>query len=398
MRKGREAVVRFTNSGPTNISVHVHGQYNRAPFDGRAADYTHPGQYKDYHYPNAQNARTIWYHDHTEFVTGENVYRGQAGFYLLKDEEEDADSALIYDTNGNNNVFGDIIQVNGQPWSYMQVEPRKYRFRLLNSVVSRIFNISLHEGLDGDAIRFDMIASDSGLFNHSIPTTSFAFSMGERYELIIDFSPNKGRSLTLCNERGAPGIADYAATDLVMRFQVTDATSSDTNNGPISPTLRQIPPPPQTNTTTKTFAFERVDDVWAINGVGWADIENRILTRPALGTDEIWELQDGDAGGVHPVHIHLVDFQVLSRTRGRGGVQGMFHCHNMVHEDHNMLVAFNVTNLEKWGYNESTVFIDPMEAVFRLRDIRPEEHTLDAIWEKLEWFWGLNAYNRTVVG
>jgi FtsP/CotA-like multicopper oxidase with cupredoxin domain len=57
-----EAVVRFVNNGPTNVSVHVHGQYNRAPFDGWAADYAYPGQYKDYHYPNAQNARTIWYH------------------------------------------------------------------------------------------------------------------------------------------------------------------------------------------------------------------------------------------------------------------------------------------------------------------------------------------------
>lgn len=54
-----EAVVRFTNKSPTNSSVHVHGQYNRAPFDGWAADYALPGQYKDYYYPNAQNARTI---------------------------------------------------------------------------------------------------------------------------------------------------------------------------------------------------------------------------------------------------------------------------------------------------------------------------------------------------
>lgn len=57
-----EAVVRFINRGPSKMSVHVHGQYNRAPFDGWAADYAQPGQYKDYHYPNAQNARTIWYH------------------------------------------------------------------------------------------------------------------------------------------------------------------------------------------------------------------------------------------------------------------------------------------------------------------------------------------------
>ena len=114
------------------MSVHVHGQYNRAPFDGWASDYAYTGQYKDYHYPNAQNARTIWYHDHTEFETGENVYMGQEGFYILTDDEEQAlrlptgdydvplsicakqygsNGELVYDTRGNNGLPGDVIQV-----------------------------------------------------------------------------------------------------------------------------------------------------------------------------------------------------------------------------------------------------------------------------------------------
>lgn len=44
------------------MTAHVHGQFNRAPFDGWAGDMVAPGQYKDYYYPNAQNARTMWYH------------------------------------------------------------------------------------------------------------------------------------------------------------------------------------------------------------------------------------------------------------------------------------------------------------------------------------------------
>jgi bilirubin oxidase len=144
-------VVRFTNNSPTNSSVHVHGQYNRAPFDGWAADYAIPGQYKDYYYPNAQNARTIWYHvspplvamspsgpranflqDHTERETGENVYMGLSGFYILTDDEEQAlglpagdydipltlgakqynsDGSLLYNTNNNTGLWGDVIHV-----------------------------------------------------------------------------------------------------------------------------------------------------------------------------------------------------------------------------------------------------------------------------------------------
>jgi hypothetical protein len=73
----------------------------------------------------------------------------------------------------------------------------------------------------------------------------------------------------------------------------------------------------------------------------------------------------------------------------------MFHCHNLVHEDHDMLVAFNVTNLEKWGYDNSTMFIDPMEPAFRPKNIDPEDYTDEAIRSKLDWFYNLNPYNQS---
>lgn len=62
--KDTETIVRFINNAELANSVHLHGSYSRAPFDGWAEDVTEPGQYKDYHYPNQQNARTLWYHDH----------------------------------------------------------------------------------------------------------------------------------------------------------------------------------------------------------------------------------------------------------------------------------------------------------------------------------------------
>lgn len=180
-----EAVVRFTNNSPTNSSVHVHGQYNRAPFDGWADDYANPDQYKDYYYPNAQNARSIWYHDHTARQTGENVYMGLYGFYLLTDEEEQAlglpagdydiplalsakqyaaDGSLFFDTHNNTGLWGDVIHVNGQPWPYMNVEPRKYRFRILDGSVSRSYDLYLQDDETEEALSFDMIASDGGTF------------------------------------------------------------------------------------------------------------------------------------------------------------------------------------------------------------------------------------------
>jgi bilirubin oxidase len=102
-----------------------------------------------------------------------------------------------------------------------------------------------------------------------------------------------------------------------MRFVVGKSTSDNSNNDPVPSTLRSIPPTPQAN-VTKRFEFARIGEEWVVNGVGWADIEHRILTRPTLGADEIWELRNGNGTGVHPVHIHLVDFQILSRSGGRG--------------------------------------------------------------------------------
>lgn len=183
VKKGTEAVVRFINHGEKPNAVHLHGSYSRAPFDGWADDTTEVGQYKDYYYPNAQNARTLWYHDHAIEHTAENAYMGQAGtyhvefslllpftnipigFYIMTDPEERAIPGLPQDEydipialtskrynndgtlwspekNGEDkNLFGDVVHVNGQPWPYFKVEPRKYRLRFLNAAISRSWEL-----------------------------------------------------------------------------------------------------------------------------------------------------------------------------------------------------------------------------------------------------------------
>lgn len=144
--------------------------------------------------------------------------------------------------------------------------------------------------------------------------------MGERYEIIIDFADYAGQNFTLKNQGGMGEGIDYAATDMVMRIAVGDEVTDDTNNGDIPSVLRDIPPPPDTDSVGKNFTFERINETWLINGVGFADVEHRILAKPDRGGDEIWELSNGDGKGSHPIHIHLVDFQILSRTGGRDKV------------------------------------------------------------------------------
>ncbi|PVI05199.1 bilirubin oxidase [Periconia macrospinosa] len=414
MQRNREAVVRFINSGPTNMSVHVHGQFSRAPFDGWAADYALPGQYKDYYYPNAQSARTIWYHDHVEHKSAESVYHGQEGGYIISDPEEQAlnlpsgkhDISLSISSKSYNwdgslkwNTFGDVLHVNGQPWPYLRVKPRKYRFRLLNGCISR------------------------GLFSHPVTTRKLAFSQGERYELVVDFAKYAGKNVTMRNDRDVIDAVDFPATDRVLRFVVDKWINDDTNNGDVPQQLGHVPPIPENVTVEKEFSFTRRNDRgWLINGVGFSDLRNRILTRPMRGSQEIWTFTNGAQSGSHPIHIHLVEFHILSRTGGRNYVEPyeaaglkdvvwlapgetvkvvaqyapwpgvyMFHCHNLIHEDHDMLVAFNVSQLREWGYTDDTLFIDPMQPEFRPKWYNPHKDGTDiAIREKISWFYRFN--------
>lgn len=115
-------------------------------------------------------------------------------------------------------VYGDVIQVNGQPWPYMDVEPRKYRFRWLNSAISRTFNLYYElESAPGKKLPFTVIGSDAGLLEKSISTDNLYISMAERWEVVVDFSKYAGKKVTVRNTQGFAPDSDFAGTDRVMR-------------------------------------------------------------------------------------------------------------------------------------------------------------------------------------
>lgn len=446
MEKGREAVVRFKNHGDNDMSVHLHGCYTRAPFDGWAEDVTKPGEYKDYYYPNSQSARTLWYHDHAVGQTAENAYFGQAGFYILHDPAEDAlglpmgkydiplalnsksynsDGTLYNPKNERMSMEGDVIHVNGQPWPYLSVEPRKYRLRWLDSSISRTFKLSFADD-DGKSVPFQVIGADTGLLTKPVTSSDLEISMAERWEIIFDFSAYAGQNVTVKNEdEGGPrGNNDGGNTDKVMRFVVGNTVSDFFNNGNPPSNLRTVPfPPNKSGKVDRSFDFEMVQGTWEVNGVTFADTKNRILANPPRGAIEIWSLTNGNGGMAHPVHIHLVDFQILSRTGGQRGVLDyekealkdvvlvergetvnviaryapydgvyMFHCHNLIHEDHDMMAAFNVTALKDFGYPETTRLQDPMEQRWRAKPISDADDSKSAVEEKCALFESLNAY------
>jgi FtsP/CotA-like multicopper oxidase with cupredoxin domain len=154
VHRGRDAVVRHCNELPAThptlgyenwTSVHLHGSCSLPQYDGYASDITRKSQYKDYKYPNCQDARTLWYHDHGIHHTAENAYMGLAGMYIMHDELEqslaiphgkydvpfilrdalfDVNGQLLYQDNSRSSVHGDVLLVNGVPWPTMKVEKR----------------------------------------------------------------------------------------------------------------------------------------------------------------------------------------------------------------------------------------------------------------------------------
>jgi spore coat protein A len=399
--RGRQVKVRFTNSLPDRhpvlgyeptTSVHLHGSASEPQYDGYADDMTRPGEYKDYIYPNFQPQRTIWYHDHGIHHTAPNVYMGLAGFYLLNDPLKPAplptgkydvamvvqdrgfasDGQLLYNDNSQSGAYGNVILVNGAPWPVLKVERRLYRFRILNGSVSRGYMFQLSTG-DPVAI----VGTDGGLMPKPQLVNSWRHGMAERYEVLIDFSKYKvGQRVELLN-LGVPNVPNYANTGRIMAFDVVSDAQDLTNNTIPSKVTDEndvMNLQESKSLRTRQILLERKNGEWVINGETWDLVQasnyTHSIANPGFGDTEIWEITNKSGGWFHPTHIHLVDFKVLTRN-GRpsyaweqgpkdvvyigenetvrllmkfdtGKGRYMMHCHNLPHEDHDMMVQFEV--------------------------------------------------------
>jgi FtsP/CotA-like multicopper oxidase with cupredoxin domain len=393
--------VRFVNNLPpthpflgyeSTTSVHLHGSDSLPQYDGYASDLTAPGQYKDYHWPNNQDARTIWYHDHAHEHTAENAYFGLAGNYLLHDADELAlpiphgqydvpitigdalfqpDGNLLFSLDNQNGQWGNVILVNGRPWPAMKVARRKYRFRILVATLSRSFEFSLSTG---DPFR--IIGTDGGLMPAPQTVTSYRQLSGERYEIVIDFAKYKaGQRVVLKNSLG--GINEvFTNTDKIMAFDVTDDAFDPSDNSVpdvLNPNSDAMNVSESQSVVNRSVELRRENGQWTMNGHTWAEVVASnyrfVLAQAKDGTVETWTVKNSSGGWFHPFHTHLADFRILSRNgrpafaweRGpkdvfylgeneevkvlihfEGAGKYMVHCHNLIHEDHDMMTQYEV--------------------------------------------------------
>lgn len=392
-----------TGDAPVGI-VHLHGGKVAPESDGYPEWAFPPGEQAPlYTYPNDQPAATIWYHDHALGITRLNVMMGMAGFYLIRDDEEDAlelpageyeiamaiqdrsfnaDGSLRYPEMWHEHFFGDVVLVNGKVWPWLAVDRGKYRFRIVNGSNSRAYTLALSNGAT-----FWQIGTDLGLLEAPVALTQVTLLPGERADVIMDFAPyGAGTELVLTNSAPAPfpGFPGVGVIPDVMKF-IVGADAGHT--APLPGALVTVPPLHEEDaviervldlrTAPNVHCPEHHDQVWTIDGLMWHDITEF----PVLGTTEIWTWRN-NSGISHPMHMHLVMVQILDRQaiddltgepvgprippdlNERGwkdtvnappgfftrvimrfeGATGLFpyHCHILEHEDHEMMRQFQV--------------------------------------------------------
>ncbi|MCI0675833.1 MAG: DNRLRE domain-containing protein [Phycisphaerales bacterium] len=384
--------------------THLHGGLVTQQSDGYPEWAFPPGQSSPvYEYPNNQPAATIWYHDHALGITRLNVVMGLAGFYLIRDDLEDAlniprgeyeiamaiqdrsfnaDGSLKYPEIMMDHVFGDVLLVNGKVWPYLNVKQGKYRFRIVDGSTSRAYRLSLSNGAT-----FWQIGSDTGLLPAPVAMTQVLVTPGERLDLVMDFAPYAaGTEIILTNDAPAPypGSPGVGVIPNVMKFivqdQVGDTDRLPANLAPVEPIPSALSVKERTQelrVIADTQCQDNPHGMWTLDGLMWDDITEF----PRLGATEIWGWKNRSSM-THPMHMHLVSVQVLDRqefdtvtgipfgplyppaaneigwkdtvqsppgfvtrviTRF-DGYEGLYpyHCHIIDHEDHEMMRQFEV--------------------------------------------------------
>jgi len=361
---------------PTNaIVTHVHGGHVSAAADGTPLQYYTPDgvgngpafpgipgtNYVTNTYPNDQDAATIWYHDHAMGLTRLNPYAGMAGFYLIfdnidtvdgsglnipgitaggaydiglaiQDKDFYDDGSLAYPTDTNPPVpgapvpssptefFGNFMLVNGVTWPYLDVEPRKYRFRIVNGCNSRFLGLWLNKATGGQPYPMYQIGSDQGLLPVSTVEKNILLAPGERVDIIIDFSGiAMGSYVTMMNN--APGpypfgpvVVDRRTTANIMKFRVVKPlVGTDTTVIPQTPRAMTTLEATTSVPVREHFLLEDLDAFGrlrqTLDGFGFMEAPT---DTPKVGTTEIWRVVNTTMDA-HPIHLHLVRFQILDR-------------------------------------------------------------------------------------
>jgi spore coat protein A len=349
---------------PVPIVTHLHGGENHPQFDGTPLQWFTNGGATGPHYItntftyyNEQRASMIWYHDHAFGNTRTNVYAGLAGIYFIRDDQDTGDSgnplglpagpyelplvlqdktfnddgSFFYPTQGVTpyhpewvpEFFGDVPVVNAKIWPFVDVEPRRYRLRIVNGSQSRFYNLQFAEENSGRSLLFTQIGAEGGLLRAPVPMTALLIAPGERADLIIDFAGQRNRSFIVTNNARAPyPMGGRATLSQLLKIRVNRTLQgTDTTTPAANLQLPTVPALPAPSVTRVQHLSETLDPITGapihlnLEDAPYLDEQTHlpdVTTRPAADAVEDWLLVNTTAD-THPIHLHLVTFEVIDR-------------------------------------------------------------------------------------
>lgn len=335
---------------PVPVVTHLHGGETIPKFDGYPNSwFTFNGitgssyETNKYLYLNKQQSSNLFYHDHALGITRLNVYAGLVGAYIIKDSNNYLDSKedtplpngkfdiplIIQDKSFNEDgslnfssdslnpnlhpywrgfIFGNTNLVNGKVWPNLDVHQTAYRFRIVNASNFRFYKFKLSNNKS-----FIQIGSDSGYLSKPVYIDEITLAPAERADIIIDFSKcSIGEKIILLNINDDRQ-TDPDTTGQVMRFNVKYSFS---NKNLSLPNKLNIIPKLRENVSKKIVTLvpsinEFGFDSLLLDGQRWY---SQVSEKPIVGSTQVWEIINM-TNGAHPIHIHLINFQVLSRQK-----------------------------------------------------------------------------------
>ncbi|NHN46507.1 multicopper oxidase domain-containing protein [Halostella sp. JP-L12] len=394
--------------------THFHGLNVDPENDGQAEMWTSPDGVTGPRFathvhdiPNRQSRLTSSYHDHALGISRLNLYAGLVGFYFIRSRAEDRldlpsgeydiplmlhdrsfneDGSLHYPDSFEANVAGDTAVINGAVWPYLEVEPRRYRLRFVNTSNGRTYNMRLDNDAGTAVPTLYQVAAGHGFLERVVPIgpdgdlDSLLLSPFERGDVIVDFSDHAGETFTVTNDAEFPfeGHTEGADLDELMQIQVAESSSGrDTSTHPSDLTLPSSGGPDErsaTETRQMTMSMTMDDHGLSTHLLNGRRFTEETQIKPQLGTTEVWELQN-ETHHTHPIHLHLVEFSVIGRgpdgteapapnervgkdvvrvnpdetvriAAKFGDFTGQYpwHCHILEHEDHKMMRPFEVVS------------------------------------------------------
>lgn len=388
--KGQTFTANVVNNLTENITTHWHGVSTPANMDGHPRDPILPGGSYTYTFPVINRGGTYFYHAHADMLTAKQVYRGFAGFFIVRDPAENfnlpggaydvplciqdrriADIPNFNYSPGNYDmqwgILGDTVLVNGTPDAYFEVSRTLYRFRLLNGSNARVYKLQF-----SDNRNFHIIATDGGLKDAPVQVNQVTIAPGERVEILVDFSSNTiGQNVTLQSAAFSHGGVLPYKQGIALNVIRFDVVNNNTSGGVVPAAFNPITYYNPAGALSRTFNLTMNSsgpNMHRINGFTF-DI-NRVDFSPRLLELEKWTIRNLTAD-FHPMHTHEAQWQVLSRNGNTNlppsdkgwkdtvnlnpgetvevlvkftdhkGLY-LFHCHNLEHEDDGMMLNFEV--------------------------------------------------------